>query len=101
MRGIWTAFRLKPSRRSPGRLLFPFARPAWGRERSRSREWIRLDSFVAALKVGPQGRIVGVDMTDAQRFKAERLRDRDAFANVSFVKGYIEAVPCLAGRCQG
>jgi ubiquinone/menaquinone biosynthesis C-methylase UbiE len=53
-----------------------------------------MDSFVAALKVGPQGRVVGVDMTDAQRTKAERLRDRDGFANVSFVKGYIEAVPC-------
>lgn len=53
-----------------------------------------MDSFVAALKVGPQGRVVGVDMTDAQRLKAERLRDRDGFANVSFVKGYIEAVPC-------
>ena len=53
-----------------------------------------MDSFVAALKVGPQGRVVGVDMTDEQRSKAERLRDRDGFANVSFVKGYIEAVPC-------
>jgi ubiquinone/menaquinone biosynthesis C-methylase UbiE len=53
-----------------------------------------MDSFVAALKVGPQGRVVGVDMTDEQRTKAERLRDRDGFANVSFVKGYIEAVPC-------
>jgi ubiquinone/menaquinone biosynthesis C-methylase UbiE len=51
-----------------------------------------MDSFVAALKVGPEGRVVGVDMTDAQRTKAERLRDRDGFANVSFVKGYIEAV---------
>jgi arsenite methyltransferase len=53
-----------------------------------------MDSFVAALKVGPAGRVVGVDMTDEQRTKAERLRDRDGFANVSFVKGYIEAVPC-------
>jgi len=53
-----------------------------------------MDSFIAALKVGPQGRVMGVDMTDEQRTKAERLRDRDGFANVSFVKGYIEAVPC-------
>jgi arsenite methyltransferase len=56
-----------------------------------------MDSFVAALKVGPAGRVVGVDMTDEQRTKAERLRDRDGFANVSFVKGYIEAVPCPDG----
>lgn len=59
-----------------------------------------MDSFVAALKVGPQGRVVGVDMTDAQRLKAERLRDRDGFANVSFVKGYIEAVPCPDESCD-
>lgn len=55
-----------------------------------------MDSFVAALQVGPQGRVVGVDMTDEQRAKAERLRDRDGFSNVTFLKGYIEATPCEA-----
>lgn len=55
-----------------------------------------MDSFVAALKVGPQGRVVGVDMTDEQRAKAERLRDRDGFDNVAYLKGYIEAIPCEA-----
>jgi ubiquinone/menaquinone biosynthesis C-methylase UbiE len=49
-----------------------------------------MDTFVAALKVGPSGRVVGVDMTEAQRLKAERLRDRDGFRNVSYVAGYIE-----------
>jgi ubiquinone/menaquinone biosynthesis C-methylase UbiE len=53
-----------------------------------------MDSFVAALKVGPDGRVIGVDMTDAQRAKAERLRDRDALRNVTFLKGYIESIPC-------
>jgi arsenite methyltransferase len=57
-----------------------------------------MDSFVAALKVGRQGRVVGVDMTDEQRTKAERLRDRDGFAQARFVKGYIEAVPCQTNR---
>jgi SAM-dependent methyltransferase len=52
-----------------------------------------MDTFVAALKVGPNGRVVGVDMTDEQRAKAERLRDRDDFRNVTYVKGYIENVP--------
>ncbi|HRP95098.1 MAG TPA: methyltransferase domain-containing protein [Rhodocyclaceae bacterium] len=52
-----------------------------------------MDSFVAALAVGPAGRVIGVDMTDAQRSKAERLRDAHGFANVAYVKGYIEAVP--------
>ncbi|MFQ6017201.1 MAG: methyltransferase domain-containing protein [Kiloniellaceae bacterium] len=51
------------------------------------------DSFVAALKVGPGGRVVGVDMTDAQRGKAERLRDSAGFSNVTYLKGYIEDLP--------
>jgi arsenite methyltransferase len=51
-----------------------------------------MDTFVAALKVGPSGRVIGVDMTDEQRAKAERLRDRDGFRNVTYMKGYIENV---------
>lgn len=52
-----------------------------------------MDSFVAALHVGPQGKVIGIDMTDAQRAKAERLRDAHGFAQVAFVKGYIENLP--------
>jgi ubiquinone/menaquinone biosynthesis C-methylase UbiE len=52
-----------------------------------------MDSFVAALKVGPQGRVVGVDMTDAQLEKAERLRSAAGFAQVTYQKGYIEQTP--------
>ncbi|MEE9250134.1 MAG: methyltransferase domain-containing protein [Alphaproteobacteria bacterium] len=51
------------------------------------------DTFMAALKVGSSGRVVGVDMTDAQRVKAERLRDAAGFANVTYLKGYIEDLP--------
>ena len=51
-----------------------------------------MDTFVAALKVGPRGKIIGVDMTDEQRAKAERLRDRDGFNNVTYMKCYIEEV---------
>ncbi len=51
------------------------------------------DTFVAALKVGPGGRVVGVDMTDEQRAKAERLRDAAGFTQVTYVKGYIESLP--------
>ena len=47
-----------------------------------------MDSFIAALKVGPRGRVVGVDMTDAQLAKATRLAD-SAHA-ITFRKGYIE-----------
>ena len=52
-----------------------------------------MDTFVAALKVGSRGKVIGIDMTDEQRAKAERLRDRDGFRNVTYLKGYIEAVP--------
>jgi ubiquinone/menaquinone biosynthesis C-methylase UbiE len=53
-----------------------------------------MDSFFAALRVGQEGRVVGVDMTDAQREKAEALRKAAGFVNVSYLKGYIQAVPC-------
>jgi len=52
-----------------------------------------MDVFFAALKVGPSGRVVGVDMTDAQLEKAEVLRTQGEFPSVSFRKGYIEALP--------
>ncbi len=52
-----------------------------------------MDTFIAALKVGPGGNVTGVDMTDEQRTKAERLRDRGGFRNVTYLKGYIENVP--------
>jgi len=56
-----------------------------------------MDTFIAALKVGPRGKVIGVDMTDEQRAKAERLRDRDGFLNVTYVKGYIESAPLPDG----
>ena len=56
-----------------------------------------LDTFVAALKVGPSGSVVGVDMTDEQRAKAERLRVRDGFVQVEYRKGYIETPPVSDG----
>jgi hypothetical protein len=45
-----------------------------------------MDSFVAALKVGPAGKVIGVDMTEAQRLKAERLRDRDGWPEVTPIR---------------
>jgi arsenite methyltransferase len=57
-----------------------------------------MDTFVAALKVGASGKVIGIDMTDAQRKKAESLRDRDGFGSVTYLKGYIEEVP-LPAEC--
>jgi arsenite methyltransferase len=56
-----------------------------------------MDTFIAALKVGRAGKVIGIDMTDEQRAKAERLRDRNVFLNVSYLKGYIEQVPLPDG----
>jgi SAM-dependent methyltransferase len=52
-----------------------------------------MDTFVAALRVGATGSVLGVDMTDAQLEKAERLRAAAGFGNVTYQKGYIERVP--------
>src|SRR5262245_13654507 len=52
-----------------------------------------MDSFIAALKVDARGKVTGIDMTDEQRRKADSLRDRDGFLNVTYLKGYIEDVP--------
>ena len=52
-----------------------------------------MDVFVAALKVGITGHVSGVDMTDEQLEKSERLRKENNFDNVSFHKSYIEKLP--------
>jgi len=52
-----------------------------------------MDSFLASLITGPTGTVIGLDMTDAQRAKAEALRRREGVRNVTFVKGYIDAAP--------
>lgn len=52
-----------------------------------------MDSFLASLSTGPAGTVIGLDMTDAQRAKAESLRQRFGVRNVTYVKGYIDAAP--------
>ena len=49
-----------------------------------------MDSFIASLKVGANGRVVGIDMTDAQLAKARRLATQGGFGNVSYRQAYIE-----------
>jgi arsenite methyltransferase len=52
-----------------------------------------MDSFLAALATGPSGRVIGVDMTDKQLAKAERLAREAGFANAEFRHAYIERPP--------
>jgi ubiquinone/menaquinone biosynthesis C-methylase UbiE len=51
-----------------------------------------MDMFVAALKVGKSGKVVGLDMSDEQLEKAETLSTRSHFGNVFLKKGHIEAL---------
>jgi len=52
-----------------------------------------MDSFIAARQVGPEGAVVGIDMTPEQVAKARLLRDRAGFAHVNFCEGYVEDPP--------
>jgi SAM-dependent methyltransferase len=56
-----------------------------------------MDTFVASLKVGPTGRVVGIDMTDAQLAKAMRLATGRGFGHIKYTKGYIEDTGLDAG----
>ncbi len=59
-----------------------------------------MDAFIAARHVGPGGKVFGIDMTDEQLAKAERLRDRDGFGTVTFMNGYIDAIPLPDGAAD-
>ena len=49
------------------------------------------DSFAAALLVGPTGTVTGVDMTDEQRAKADRLRA--GAEHIRFLPGHLKDLP--------
>jgi ubiquinone/menaquinone biosynthesis C-methylase UbiE len=59
-----------------------------------------MDSFIAAYKVGPSGEVTGIDMTDAQLAKAERLRGGLGFGAVRFSKAFIDATGLPAASCD-
>ena len=52
-----------------------------------------VDCFIASRKVGPQGKVIGVDMTDAMLEKARQFADEHDYVNVEFRKGVIESLP--------
>lgn len=55
------------------------------------------DTFLAAAAVGERGHVVGLDMTDAQLAKSERLRAEAGLDQVRFARGYLEDVPAPDG----
>jgi arsenite methyltransferase len=52
-----------------------------------------LDCFLAARQVGPEGRVIGLDMTDDMLALAEQNRAKLGITNVEFKRGVMEAMP--------
>src|SRR6476659_1502569 len=65
-----------------------------------------LDVFLAARKVGPTGRAIGVDMTPEMLALARRNAERSGLANVDFHEATIDRIPlpdasadCVISNC--
>jgi SAM-dependent methyltransferase len=65
-----------------------------------------IDVLLAAKKVGPTGRAIGVDMTDEMLERARRNAEKAGAANAEFKKGTIDALPledasadCIISNC--
>jgi SAM-dependent methyltransferase len=56
-----------------------------------------IDSLIAALMVGPEGRVIGVDMTPAMLDRARRAAGEGGLPNVEFRKGLMEDLPVESG----
>jgi arsenite methyltransferase len=52
-----------------------------------------LDCFLASKQVGPQGRVIGVDMTPDMLERARKAAKAGGYKNVEFRLGEIEALP--------
>jgi SAM-dependent methyltransferase len=52
-----------------------------------------LDALIAARRVGPQGRVIGVDMTSEMVAKARAGAAAMGLQNVAFREGYAESLP--------
>jgi len=65
-----------------------------------------IDVFLAADRVGPKGRVIGVDMTPEMLARARQNAEKGGYANVEFRQGEIEALPvedgtvdCIISNC--
>ncbi len=65
-----------------------------------------IDVLLAARKVGPEGRAIGVDMTDEMLDRARRNAAKAGAENAEFLKGTIDALPlpdasadCIISNC--
>jgi arsenite methyltransferase len=56
-----------------------------------------MDSFLAAQRVSPGGRVIGVDMTPAMIERAQKTAAKSGVTNVEFRLGHAEALPVPDG----
>lgn len=56
-----------------------------------------LDCLLASQKVGPEGRVIGVDMTPEMIERAQANAQRVGATNVEFRQGYLEDLPVESG----
>ncbi len=77
----------------------PFSlRPlGWGERVADIGSGAGLDSFIAARSVGPDGSVIGVDMTDDMLDKARAGAAALGLANVEFRSGFAEQIPIEDG----
>ncbi len=59
-----------------------------------------MDAFLAATRVGPRGRVIGVDMTEEMIEGARRIAAEKGYTNVEFRLGQIEQLPLEAGTAD-
>ena len=55
------------------------------------------DAFLAWNRVGPTGRVIGIDMTDDMLALARQNAEKRGATNVEFRKGFIEELPVESG----
>ena len=55
------------------------------------------DCFIAARQVGPDGRVVGIDMLDAMLSRSRKAAREMGLGNVEFREGLLEAMPVESG----
>jgi arsenite methyltransferase len=59
-----------------------------------------LDSLLAARKVGPAGRVVGIDFTPEMVARARRNMEAMGLANVEFLEAPVESIPLAGGTAD-
>jgi SAM-dependent methyltransferase len=58
------------------------------------------DAFVARRACGSEGKVVGIDFTDAMLTLAKQNAEKLGYTNVTFRKGDIENIPMTAGQAD-